>query len=342
MAKHKVESIVSVDELIEQLGSGLSKEEYSKFAVQVKKMLGENQNEKNSKETVIAQAKTIANENKLSAKDQAKEDDRFNRIRQRLIEEMFGVSAKDQAKLMEQGNKASEILAGGARSDYQALKDKENVLGAAETADKNAKRELLAGSLDVALAIGGLASEHIAGLVATITGVSVAFPVIGAALTTFVFGVKLAKYLKSSKQSKSDIASKKEDFLKDVEELTQRIKAFSDMLESKKADILAESKKCKSKEEFNTFIKQKAQEISALVQAKGSELGVNDLDVNLIINVGDAIDSAKYNVQENFDDDNLRRFARGKEQEKYGPNSRVKLEEKQNAGVESNIEEQML
>lgn len=277
MAKHKVESIVSVDELLEQLGSGLSKEEYSKFAVQVKKMLGENQKEKNSKETIIAQSETIANKIKLSAKEQAKEDDRFNRIRQRLIEEVFGVSAKDQAKLMAQGEKASEILAGGARSDYQTLRDKENILGAAENADKKAKREILAGSLDVALAIGGLASEHIAGLVATITGVSVAFPVIGAALTTFVFGVKLAKYIKSSKQNKSDIASKEEDFLKDVAELTQKIQTFSDMLESKKADILAESKKCKSKEEFNTFIKEKAQEISALIQAKGSELGVNGM-----------------------------------------------------------------
>lgn len=277
MAKHKVESIVSVDELLEQLGSGLSKEEYSKFAVQVKKMLGENQKEKNSKETIIAQSETIANKIKGSAKEQAKEDDRFNRIRQRLIEEVFGVSAKDQAKLMAQGEKASEILAGGARSDYQTLRDKENILGAAENADKKAKREILAGSLDVALAIGGLASEHIAGLVATITGVSVAFPVIGAALTTFVFGVKLAKYIKSSKQNKSDIASKEEDFLKDVAELTQKIQTFSDMLESKKADILAESKKCKSKEEFNTFIKEKAQEISALIQAKGSELGVNGM-----------------------------------------------------------------
>ena len=277
MAKHKVESIVSVDELLEQLGSGLSKEEYSKFAVQVKKMLNENQSEK-STNTVVAQAQTLKAESKLSAKEQAKEDDRFNRIRQKLIEEVFGVSAKDQAKLMTQGEKASEILAGGARSDYQAVKDKENVLGAAETADKNARRELLAGSLDVALAVGGLASEHIAGLVATITGVSVAFPVIGAALTTFVFGVKLAKYIKASRQSKSDIASKKEDFLKDVAELTQKIKVFSDMLESKKAEILAESKKCKSKEEFNNFIKGKAQEISELVQAKGSELGINNVE----------------------------------------------------------------
>lgn len=277
MAKHKVESIVSVDELLEQLGSGLSKEEYSKFAVQVKKMLNENQSETNTN-TVVAQAKTLKTESKLSAKEQAKEDDRFNRIRQRLIEEVFGVSAKDQEKLMEQGEQASKLLADGARSDYQTVKDKENVLGAAETADKNARRELLAGSLDVALAVGGLASEHIAGLVATITGVSVAFPVIGAALTTFVFGVKLAKYIKASRQNKSDIASKKEDFLKDVAELTQKIKAFSDMLESKKAEILAESKKCKSKEEFNNFIKGKAQEISELIQAKGSELGINNVE----------------------------------------------------------------
>jgi len=205
-----------------------------------------------------------------------REDNKFNKIRTKMICQGLNVDERKLKKMEELYQKFK---------DQEGLSEADNVDNAIKSANaaKNAKRKETISFLTMIASFGGQVAgaispelvEMAAVALASVTSVIPAVGLtLGAAAATLLVGSY--KYFKSKKAGEADISSKTEEERKKVIAFVNKVIALSNAITARKAEVMDMQKKL-TKKEFNVAIKRMVQEMVSSYGLSGQvEASVND------------------------------------------------------------------
>ena len=197
--------------------------------------------------------KDVFNE-ELDKKD-AKE---FEKIREKMILQAFGLTKKEYKMFMDDFNKLQQTGGAASRNTLDVLKDKRNVVMGQLGSNKKDKKAIAKQALEVGVAAGAV----------YFSGIAEAFPYLAVVLAGIGLVMAYKKYKKASKGNISDAIEKQrdyEDFLKGfIENVNKLVSAF----ENDKQMIMSK-KKSLSKKEFNEYLNK-------YISSKINELGLSN------------------------------------------------------------------
>lgn len=219
---------------------------------------------------------------RAEARQVAKDEKMFDKIRTQLIEKVFNLSAKEIEHFTKSLAKFEKDISKDL-SDKDVVSDSVNVANGSLGAEKSANR-----TFNMFL-VGGASSLVGAGLTVTIgksindlmtAGVMAMFASIGAGaaallVTGIQFAVKIAynwyyKH-KAAPGNRSDTKEKERAAIEKIKELFSKIEKFTEEIK-KDEKMLVETRKTMSKKEFNVFLDKYLEGKLDVIR----EIGIND------------------------------------------------------------------
>lgn len=194
-----------------------------------------------------------------------KELKQFEKIREKLILETFGLSKKEYKIFIEDFNKIQAGQNTTSRNETDILRDKRNVALGQIGSNKKAKKEVIKQGLKVAGVTGAFLFSGVAEKIAALTAsISAIFPYLGIVIAAAGFLVAYKMYKKASKGNISDAEEKLRDYEDFLKGFVENIKKFVDALESDKEQIMIKKRELSTKEfnkYLNTYMKTKVKEL---------------------------------------------------------------------------------
>lgn len=196
-------------------------------------------------ELVAGENSASAKQRKKTAKEQMREQSRYERIRDNIIKSSLGFSM-DSDELDKYKKAYEEFLAKGGKLDKT---DAEELHDLKEHSDN---LHDAANNVGVGLVTGGvrLAVSSI--------------PVVSVIVNSVLYGVDLVKAHKMAKQKKGSANLADKNLYKKIQEVMTKVQILEVRLEAMHEEILAKSKTFKTKEEYNAYIL----DVSKLVMAE--------------------------------------------------------------------------
>lgn len=208
--------------------------------------------------------KDVFNE-ELDKKD-AKE---FEKIREKMILQAFGLTKKEYKMFMDDFNKLQQTGGAASRNTLDILKDKRNVVMGQLGSNKKDKKAIAKQALEVGVAAGAVYFSGIAEAVTAATAsISAAFPYLAVVLAGIGLVMAYKKYKKASKGNISDAIEKQRDYEDFLKGFIENVKKLVSAFENDKQMIMSK-KKSLSKKEFNEYLNK-------YISSKINELGLSN------------------------------------------------------------------
>ena len=201
-------------------------------------------------------------------KMQEKADEKFDKIRHKMILQAFGISDKvfneylDDVENIQHNSKESTFA--------DDLKDKKRTAAGQKKSVSVGDKEIVKDTLKVGLPIvfSTILVDQAAQIGAIMAQISATIPGIGYAASSAIAIAGLVKYLKSRKGNVSDANEKRRDYEKNLTLFISKLKALENEITRDKKLIMRNQQNM-SKSEFNKFIED-------YITKKSNALGLNN------------------------------------------------------------------
>ena len=198
-----------------------------------------------------------------------KELKQFEKIREKLILETFGLTKKEYKIFMEDFNKMQVGQNTTSRNETDILRDKRNVALGQIGSNKKAKKEVVKQGIKVVGVTGAFlfsgAAEKISAITASISSL---FPYLGIIFAAVGFLIAYKMYKKASKGNISDAEEKLRDYEDFLKGFVENIKKLVNSLENDKEMIMNKKRELSTKD-FNKFL-------NSYIKTKVKELGLSN------------------------------------------------------------------